>query len=107
MRIAVLKTLTAATLGTVALLGGPAQAQPYFVPQGPVEYSPGYGYGEGPVEMDPFVDPGATGSVVILPEPTGPAPGETWIGYCSRKYPTYNRTSNTWWGPDGRQYLCR
>jgi hypothetical protein len=98
MKKALFTTLTAAIMGASAVLAAPAQAQTYMMPERPMEaYSPVY---DGPMEIDTM----ATGSVLV-PQ-TGPAPGQTWIGYCRSKFPTYNQTSNTYTGPDGGQYLC-
>jgi hypothetical protein len=106
MRRAIFTALAAGIFGTASLLSGQAEAQQYMMP-GPVEaYPPGY---PGQVEIYPRVevDPMATGSIVLMPQQMGQQPGETWIGYCSRRYPTYNRTSNTYLGPDGQRYLCQ
>jgi hypothetical protein len=37
----------------------------------------------------------------------GPTVGQTWIGYCSHKYKSYDPVSNTYWGADGKQYICK
>jgi hypothetical protein len=39
--------------------------------------------------------------------PAGPTVGQTWISYCSHKYKTYDPVSNTYWGADGKQYICK
>jgi hypothetical protein len=102
MQKPIVTTLAAAIVGTAALFAAPVQAQTYMMPDGPVVIdSPGY-Y-SAPMEVDSM----ATGSIVVVPQQMGQMPGETWIGYCSRKYSTYNRTSNTYMGPDGQQYLCQ
>ncbi|MGO4570753.1 BA14K family protein [Microvirga sp. 2TAF3] len=128
---ALLTTLAAAALGSVSLLPASASAQTfspekiatltrsaayaqytaprsrtqrYYSPTNPYGYE--YGYPRG------YEEPTTTGGVAT---PTGPLhtnaypdwPGQTWISYCSRRYPTYNPESNTFWGTDGREHLCR
>ncbi|WP_112661973.1 hypothetical protein [Microvirga flavescens] len=86
---------------------GYAQApMSYYSPMNPYGYD--YGYRRG-------VDVTATGSIAgatpgvygVYGPSWGQTPGQSWISYCSAKYPTYDKTSNTVWAPDGQQYLCQ
>jgi hypothetical protein len=97
-------TVAAAIIGTASLLAVSASAQAQTTPQARY-HSPtnpyGYEYG---------YQPGATATTVgsISPrDQAGPAPQESWISYCSAKYRTYDRVSNTFWGKDGKQHICR
>lgn len=77
----------------------------YYSPTNPRGYDYGYRYPGG-------VDTMTTGSIFV-PRPAtrwgqeGPASGQSWIAYCSAKYQTYDATSNTFWGRDGRQHICQ
>ena len=104
MRKSIVTTLTAAIVSTGTLLGAPAsvraQSSNYYSPTNPRGYD--YGYNKR------GASPATTGSVVQSGvAQSGPVGDESWISYCSAKYRTYDATSNTYWGKDGRQHICR
>lgn len=81
----------------------------YYSPMNQVGYTYGYPYGLGylntglePTSTGSIFSTGSFGSVTSFPQ----WGGQTWISYCSRRFPTYDATSNTFWGPDGQQHLC-
>ncbi|NIX75568.1 BA14K family protein [Microvirga terricola] len=93
----------------------------YFSPMNQLGYNygfnPGLGYLNTSLRPDVTGSIGATtGAVALGPSPVGFATpmfssfpeyaGQTWIAYCSHRFPTYNRWSNTFWGPDGLQHEC-
>jgi hypothetical protein len=103
MRKSIVITLTAAILGTGTLLGAStsvqAQSSNYYSPANPRGYDYGYKRGAGPATTGSVVRSGVAQS--------GPVGDESWISYCSAKYRTYDANSNTYWGSDGRQHICR
>ncbi|NIX75747.1 BA14K family protein [Microvirga terricola] len=102
MRRGIVTALVASAAASLVIGAGVAQAQippnaqtpsQYYSPTNPKGYS--YGYRRGAA-------PASTGTVQA-----GPSRGQTWISYCSHKYRSYDPRSNTYWGADGKQHICR
>ncbi|MGO4706549.1 BA14K family protein [Microvirga sp. 2MCAF38] len=98
---------------TGSIVRGPAQQswRQYYSPMNQVGYE--YGYPRGLGYLNTGIEPTSTGSIGLSPGffsgGGGGFPqwsGQTWISYCSRRFPTYDSTSDTFWGPDGQQHLC-
>ncbi|MBF9233122.1 BA14K family protein [Microvirga alba] len=119
--------------GEVLTTGSIARQTPrqYFSPMNQLGYEYGFvpGLGYLNTSLSPAVSGSigaVTGPVVTGPETTGSIglttgavgygfargsefpqwAGQTWISYCSRRFPTYDRISDTFWGPDGQRHLC-
>lgn len=109
---------------TGAIAAAPIMAQTprqYFSPMNQLGYE--YGFNPGLGYLNTSLRPDVTGSIGLATGPVvaGPSPagfsaplassfpeyaGQTWIAYCSHRFPTYNRWSNTFWGPDGLEHQC-